>query len=90
MKEVQKKEILVVGKALTTLLLSREDEWNVMVYDNLLDEPYFLKKVKFIYGDIKDTNKMRIMIQQFSKIVFPSTCSIYTIPNPLSLYASTK
>ena len=45
---------------------------------------------KFIYGDIKDTNKMRIMIQQFSTIVFPSTCSIYTFPNPLSLYASTK
>ena len=51
MKEVQKKEILVVGKALTTLLLSREAEWTVMVYYNMLDDPYFLKKVKFIYGE---------------------------------------
>ena len=144
MEEVQKRKILVVGGcgyvggALTDLLLSREDKWDVTVYDNLLYQPYFLKKVKFIYGDIKDTNKMRILIQQFDtivwlagivgdgacqvdpklttdlnsnsvkwlvdnyegKIVFPSTCSIYginhelldenTIPNPLSLYASTK
>ena len=68
MEEVQKRKILVVGGcgyvggALTDLLLSREDKWDVTVYDNLLYEPYFLKKVKFRLDPYIESNLIVYLI----------------------------
>lgn len=44
-----------VGGALTDLLSKKHD---VIVYDNLLYEDSFLKDVKFIFGDIREKNKI--------------------------------
>jgi nucleoside-diphosphate-sugar epimerase len=112
--------------------------YDVTVYDNLLYENYYLKDVKFIFGDIRDTIKLSGIINNYDiviwlaaivgdgacavdpkltyeintepvkwlvdnyrgKIIFMSTASVYginhelidedAIPNPLSVYASTK
>lgn len=125
-----------VGGYLTDFL--SRNNFDVTVYDSLLYEERFLKEVKFIYGDVRDTEKLSKIINNYDiviwlagivgdgacavnpeltisvnvdsvkwlvdnfkgKIIFPSTCSVYgvnndlidetAIPNPLSLYASTK
>tara|TARA_S200000501_G_C20746768_1_gene709847 strand:- start:1 stop:957 length:957 start_codon:yes stop_codon:yes gene_type:complete len=56
------KKVLVVGGCgyiggYTTDLLS-DNGFDVTVYDNLLYEDRFLKKVKFINGDIRDSNHL--------------------------------
>jgi len=76
MKALLTNKILVVGGCgyiggfLTDLLNSKENEWDVTVYDNLLYESRFFKNVKFICGDIKDTNKMSQIIHEFDVIVW--------------------
>ncbi len=67
------KKVLVVGGSgyiggLTCDYLIR-DGFDVTVYDNLLYENRYLKDVKFIYGDIRDTEKLYEISNDFDVIV---------------------
>lgn len=67
------KKILVCGGAgyiggLTCDILIREG-FEVTVYDNLLYENRYLKKIPFIYGDIRDTEKLYNTSKDFDVIV---------------------
>ena len=67
-------KILVVGGAgyvggyLTDLL--QERGYDVTVFDNLLYETRFLKKVKFINGDVRDKNLLKETIDDYDCIVW--------------------
>ena len=70
------KKILVVGGAgyiggLTCDYLIR-DGFDVTVYDNLLYENRFLKEIPFIYGDIRDTEKLYEVSKDYDVIVLMS------------------
>ena len=137
------KKILIVGGAgylggFMTDLFQKDQNYQVTVYDKLLYETRYLKKVNFIFGDVLDTKKLKKIINNYDvivwlaaivgdgacainpeytnqinfesvkwlvdnykkKIIFTSTCSVYgvnhklisedAIPNPLSVYATTK
>jgi len=56
-----------VGGYLTDLLLRSNHD--VVVYDNLMYETRFLKNVKFIYGDIRDREKLSKILSQFDVLV---------------------
>jgi len=67
------KKVLVVGGAgyiggLTCDTLIREG-FEVTVYDNLLYENRYLKDIPFIYGDIRDTEKLYEVSKDFDVIV---------------------
>jgi nucleoside-diphosphate-sugar epimerase len=67
-------KVLVVGGAgyiggfLTDHL--REVGHDVAVYDNLLFEDRFLKDCSFIYGDIRDTEKLSSIVRSFDVVVW--------------------
>jgi len=66
-------KILVVGGAgyiggYLTDVLAKHNE--VTVYDNLLFESRFLKDVNFIFGDIRDTSKLKAIINTYDVIVW--------------------
>jgi len=68
-----KKKVLVCGGAgyiggLTCDTLIREG-FEVTVYDNLLYENRYLKEMSFIYGDIRDTEKLYTVSKDFDVIV---------------------
>jgi nucleoside-diphosphate-sugar epimerase len=68
-----KKNVLVVGGAgyiggLTCDYLIR-DGFEVTIFDNLLYENRFLKKINFIHGDIRDTEKLYEVSKEFDVIV---------------------
>jgi nucleoside-diphosphate-sugar epimerase len=68
------KNILIVGGAgyvggITTNLLLKKG-YHVTVYDNLLYEERFLKNVPFIYGDIRDTQKLLEIHLKFDTIIW--------------------
>jgi len=68
-----KKKVLVCGGAgyiggLTCDVLIREG-FEVTVYDNLLYENRYLKEIPFIYGDIRDTEKLYSVTRDFDIIV---------------------
>jgi nucleoside-diphosphate-sugar epimerase len=70
------KKVLVVGVSgyiggLTCDYLIR-DGFNVTVYDNLLYENRFLKEIPFIYGDIRDTEKLYEVSKDYDVIVLMS------------------
>ncbi len=46
-----------LGGAVTDIL--KDSEHNIVVYDNLLYENEYTKKVPFVYGDVRDTNKLK-------------------------------
>jgi nucleoside-diphosphate-sugar epimerase len=52
-----------------TDLLSQNGE-NVTVYDNLIYESRFLKNVSFIYGDIRDREKLRKILPEFEVVIW--------------------
>jgi len=67
------KKVLLVGGAgyiggLTCDYLI-EDGFDVTVYDNLLYENRFLKDIPFIYGDVRDTEKLYNASKDFDVIV---------------------
>lgn len=69
-------KVLVVGGAgyiggLTCDYLIR-DGFDVTVYDNLLYEKRYLKDINFIYGDIRDTDKLIEISRQHDIIVLMS------------------
>ena len=67
-------KILVVGGAgyiggfLTDELL--KEGFDVTVYDNLLYEERFLKDTKFIYGDIRDREKLDKIVDDYDTIIW--------------------
>jgi nucleoside-diphosphate-sugar epimerase len=70
------KKVLVCGGSgyiggLTCDYLIR-DGFGVTVYDNLLYENRFLKEIPFIYGDIRDTDKLYEVSKDFDVIVLMS------------------
>ena len=70
---MQKSKILILGGAgyiggyLTDLLA--QNGYEVAVYDNLLYETRFLKNIKFIYGDVRDHEKLSSIINDFNIII---------------------
>lgn len=70
------KKVLVVGGVgyLGGLVVDKllEDGNQVTVYDNLLFEERYLKPVKFIYGDIRDTEKLLNLLEteRFTTVVW--------------------
>lgn len=70
---MRKKRVLLVGGAgyiggLTCDYI-REAGMEVTVYDNLLYEDRFLKEIPFIYGDIRDTEKLYNVSKDYDVIV---------------------
>lgn len=68
-------KMLIVGGAgylggFMTDLFSVRKDYQVTVYDNLLYETRYLKKVNFIYGDIRDHNKLSGIINDFDVIIW--------------------
>lgn len=68
-------KILVVGGAGyvgdgVTSLFASNDEWEITVYDNLLYEDRYLKNVDFIYGDIRDTDRLGKIINDYDIVVW--------------------
>ena len=66
--------VLVIGGAgyiggLTTDMLINNGH-TVTVYDNLLYEKRFLKNCNFIFGDIRDTNKLVNIHKKYDKIIW--------------------
>jgi nucleoside-diphosphate-sugar epimerase len=67
-----KQKVLVVGGAgyiggLTCDYLNKD--FDVTVYDNLLYEDRYLKEINFIYGDIRDTEKLYQVSKDYDIIV---------------------
>ncbi len=68
-----KPKILILGGAgyiggyLTDLLA--QNGYEVAVYDNLLYETRFLKNIKFIYGDVRDYDKLSSIINDFDIVI---------------------
>ncbi|MDX1641492.1 MAG: NAD(P)-dependent oxidoreductase [Balneolaceae bacterium] len=68
------KKILIVGGAgyiggyLTDLL--DHNGFEVVVYDNLIYEDRFMKKIPFVYGDIRDTDKLSEIINDFDVVIW--------------------
>ncbi|MFB2832076.1 NAD-dependent epimerase/dehydratase family protein [Aeromonas jandaei] len=59
-----------VGGHLIDLLKRKERFWDVTVYDNLMYETRYLKKVNFIYGDVRDQKHLGSIINCFDIIVW--------------------
>ncbi len=57
-----------VGGYLTDLLL--ENGYGVTVYDNLMYESRYLKKAPFIYGDVRELEKLAGIINNFDIIIW--------------------
>lgn len=56
-----------IGGYLTDIL---KDSYDVTVYDNLTYENRFLKDVNFIYGDIRDTDKLGGIINSYDTVIW--------------------
>lgn len=55
-----------VGGALTDLL----EEHDVRVYDNLTYEDFYLKEVPFVYGDVRDRDKLKEQLDWADAVVW--------------------
>lgn len=69
------KKILLVGGAgyiggFMVDLFQQNPDYEVTVYDNLLYESRYLKKVNFIYGDVLDTEKLGSIIHDYDVVVW--------------------
>jgi nucleoside-diphosphate-sugar epimerase len=68
------KKVLVVGGAgyigggVTDCLI--ENKIPFAVYDNLTYEHHYLKPVEFIYGDIRDTDKLKQILPDYSHVIW--------------------
>jgi len=69
-----KKKVLIVGGAgyiggyMTDYLLARQ--YDVTVYDNLVYESRFLKKVSFIFGDIRNKERLLKILPKYDAVVW--------------------
>jgi nucleoside-diphosphate-sugar epimerase len=71
---IKKPKILICGGAgyiggYVTDLLS-EKGYDVTVYDTLIYETRYLKKVPFIFGDIRDKKTLRTLINKFDVVIW--------------------
>lgn len=57
-----------VGGAVTELLL--EHRIPFAVYDSLVYEPHYLKKLDFIRGDVRDTEKLKPLLSRASHVIW--------------------
>jgi nucleoside-diphosphate-sugar epimerase len=57
-----------IGGAVTDALIEKKVPFTV--FDNLLYENHYLKPVDFIYGDIRDTKKLKKILPKFSHIIW--------------------
>lgn len=57
-----------IGGYLTDILL--DHDYDVTVYDNLIYEDRFLKKVNFIYGDIRDRAKLISILPSYDCVIW--------------------
>ena len=69
------KKMLIVGGAgyiggYVTDTFKSNGEYDVTVYDNLLYETRYMKNVKFIYGDIRDREKLEKIINDYDVVVW--------------------
>ena len=69
------KRVLIVGGAgyvggYMTDVFSARDDLDVTVYDNLLYETRYLKDVRFIYGDIRDREKLGAILGDYDIVVW--------------------
>lgn len=69
------KKILIVGGAgylggYMTDVFKRNGAYDVTVYDNLLYEERYLKDVKFIFGDIRDRERLGRILPEFDVVVW--------------------
>lgn len=72
MSKTQERVLMVGGAGYIGGLTSDrlvEEGFDVTVYDNLLYEKRFLKEIPFIYGDIRDTEKLLEVAKDFDVIV---------------------
>ena len=68
-------KILVVGGCgyiggYLTDILSVEKNNQVTVYDNLMYESRFFKDVDFIHGDVRDTDKLSLIIDKYNIVIW--------------------
>jgi nucleoside-diphosphate-sugar epimerase len=57
-----------IGGAVTELLLAEQIPF--CVYDSLLYEAHYLKRVDFIRGDVRDTSKLCRLIKNFTHVIW--------------------
>jgi len=68
-------KVLIVGGAgyiggyMTDLFL-KDQNFDITLYDNLLYEKMFLKKVNFIFGDVRDKEKLSTIINDFDIVIW--------------------
>jgi len=69
-----KRKVLVVGGAgyiggaVTNILMERNIPFSV--YDNLLYEYQYLKPVDFIYGDVRDKDKLKKLLPHYTHVIW--------------------
>lgn len=57
-----------IGGAVTDILMERNIPFTV--YDNLLYEHQYFKPVDFVYGDIRDTKKLKKLLSKYTHIIW--------------------
>jgi nucleoside-diphosphate-sugar epimerase len=57
-----------IGAAVTDAILRRGVPFTV--YDNLLYESHYFKEVDFIYGDVRDTEKLKRLLPAYTHIIW--------------------
>lgn len=59
-----------IGGAVTELLIAERMPFSV--YDSLVYEPHYLKKVDFICGDVRDTPKLKPLLAHYTHVIWLS------------------
>jgi nucleoside-diphosphate-sugar epimerase len=57
-----------IGAAVTDAILKRGVPFTV--YDNLLYESHYFKEVDFIYGDVRDTEKLKKLLPDYTHVIW--------------------
>ena len=57
-----------IGGAVTELLIAEKIPFSV--YDSLIYEPHYLKKVDFVRGDVRDTAKLKPLLSRYTHVVW--------------------
>lgn len=57
-----------IGGAVTELLIAERIPFSV--YDSLVYEPHYLKKVDFVCGDVRDTVKLKPLLSSYSHVIW--------------------